>query len=173
VVILASVAFLGASKLSCGCMSQAPCKGFVVPPILPLSRNELASVACSLENKVSLCSVGRLRVITPLQRRRTSPQKERTTGIHPCVSVSTLRLFLSLTCILLATCLLACLPLIGNSLSCTSSEFTLCQAFKLKKIKKIDLAPIHPPLVAHIDPFNWYQSKGSLIGLYRLRDHGR
>jgi hypothetical protein len=49
--------------------------------------------------------------------------------------VSTLRLFLSLTCILLVTCLLACLSLIGNSPSCTSSEFTLCQALKLKKIK--------------------------------------
>jgi hypothetical protein len=58
--------------------------------------------------------------------------------------VSTLRLFLSLTCILLVTCLLACLPLIGNSPSCTSSEFTSCQALNLKRLK-IDLAPIHPP----------------------------
>jgi hypothetical protein len=49
--------------------------------------------------------------------------------------VSTRRLFLSLTCILLITSLLACLSLIGNSSSCTSSEFTLCQAIKFKKIK--------------------------------------
>jgi hypothetical protein len=48
-------------------------------------------------------------------------------------SVSTRRLFLSLTCIFLVSCLLACLSLIGNSSSCTSSEFTLCQAIKLKK----------------------------------------
>jgi hypothetical protein len=86
--------------------------------------------------------------------------------------VSTLRLFLSLTCILLVTCLLACLSLIGNSLSCTSSEFTLCQALKLKKIKNW-LSAYSPPPVACIDPFNWYHSKGSLIGLYRLRDYGR
>jgi hypothetical protein len=66
--------------------------------------------------------------------------------------VSTLRCFLPLTCILLASCLLACLSLIRNSSSCTSSEFTLCQALKLKKIK-IALDPIHPPLVARIDPF--------------------
>jgi hypothetical protein len=73
-------------QLSCGCVPQAPCKGFVVPAIPPLSGIELASVACSRENKVSLCGVGRLRVTTPLQHRRTSPQKEGTTGIHPCVS---------------------------------------------------------------------------------------
>jgi hypothetical protein len=50
--------------------------------------------------------------------------------------VSTSRLSHSLTCILLVTCLLACLSLVGNSSSCTSSEFTLCQAIKLKKTKK-------------------------------------
>jgi hypothetical protein len=44
--------------------------------------------------------------------------------------VSTLRFFP-----LLVSCLLACLSLIGNSPSCTSSEFTLCQAIKLKKNK--------------------------------------
>jgi hypothetical protein len=67
--------------------------------------------------------------------------------------VFTLRLFLSLTCILLVTCLLACLSLIGNSPSCTSSEFTLCQALKLKKIKNY-LSAYSPPLVARIDPFS-------------------
>jgi hypothetical protein len=86
--------------------------------------------------------------------------------------VSALWLFLSLTCILLVTCLLACLSLVGNSSSCISSEFTLCQAIKLRRLK-IDLAPIHPPLVARIGPFNWYQSKGSLIGLNRLTEYGR
>jgi hypothetical protein len=49
--------------------------------------------------------------------------------------VSTRRLSLSHNCILLVTYSLACLPLIGNSPSSTSSEFTLCQALKLKKIK--------------------------------------
>jgi hypothetical protein len=54
-------------------------------PIPPFSGKELASVACSLENKVRLCGVGGLRVATPLQRRRTSSQKEGTTGIDLCV----------------------------------------------------------------------------------------
>jgi hypothetical protein len=121
-----------------------------VPPIPPLSGNELASVACSPENKVNLCGVGGLRVATPLQRRRTFPQKEGTTGIHPCVSDLRFSVtsypYLHLVCILL-TRLLACLPLLGNLPSCTSSKFTLCQVLKLKKVK-ICVAPIHPPLVA-------------------------
>jgi hypothetical protein len=78
--------FLGSLQLSCGCVPQALCKGFVVPSIPPLSGNELASVACSPENKVSLSGIGGLCVTTPLQRRCTSPQKEGTIGIHPCVS---------------------------------------------------------------------------------------
>jgi hypothetical protein len=82
-----------------------------VPPIPPLSGNELASVACSPENKVSLCGIGGLCVATPLQHRRTSPQKEGTTGIHPHVSglhsLVLSYLYLYLTCILL-TYLLAC-----------------------------------------------------------------
>jgi hypothetical protein len=52
--------------------------------------------------------------------------------------VSTPRLFRSLTRILLIYILLVCLSLLGNSPSYTSSEFTLCQALKLKKIKKLD-----------------------------------
>jgi hypothetical protein len=67
-------------------------------------------VACSPENKVSLCGVGGLRVATPLQRRRTSPQKEGTTEIHPCVSGLRFSVTsypnLHLACVLL-TCLLA------------------------------------------------------------------
>jgi hypothetical protein len=122
-----------------------------VPPIPPLSGNELAFMACSPENKVSLCGIGGLRVTTPLQRRRTFPQKEGTTGIHPCVFglrfLVTSYPYLHLVCILL-TCLLACLSLLGNSPSRTSSEFTLCQALKLKKIKKLCSAYSLPPLVA-------------------------
>jgi hypothetical protein len=49
--------------------------------------------------------------------------------------VTTFRLSRSLTRILLIYILLACLSLIGNSPSCTSSEFTLCQALKSKNIK--------------------------------------
>jgi hypothetical protein len=118
-----------------------------VPPIPPLSGNELASVACSPENKVSLCGVGGLCVATPLQRRRTSPQKEGTTGIHPCVSGLRFSFFLTLTCILFAfsilVYLLACH--VGNSPSCTSSEFYFVSSHKLKKVK-FYVAPIHPPL---------------------------
>jgi hypothetical protein len=51
--------------------------------------------------------------------------------------VSTFRLSHSLTCILLIYIFLACLSLVGNSPSCTSSEFTLCQALKLKKTKNL------------------------------------
>jgi hypothetical protein len=60
---------------------------------------ELTFVACSPENRVSLCGVGGLCGTTPLQRRRTSRNKEETMGIHPYVSVSPLRLPLSFTCI--------------------------------------------------------------------------
>jgi hypothetical protein len=122
-----------------------------VPTIPPLSGNELASVACSLENKASLCGVSGLCVATPLQRRCTSPQKEGTTGIHTCVfglrfSVTSYS-YLHLVSILL-TRLHACFSLLGNSPSCTSSEFTLCQALKLKRVK-ICVVPIHHrPLVA-------------------------
>jgi hypothetical protein len=63
-----------------------------------LVERELAFVACSPENRVSLCGVGGLSGTTPLQRRRTSRNKEGTTGIHPCVFVSPLRLPLSFTC---------------------------------------------------------------------------
>jgi hypothetical protein len=52
--------------------------------------------------------------------------------------VSAFRLLLTLTCILLVFCLLAYLLAchLGNSPSCTSSEFILCQALKLEKDKK-------------------------------------
>jgi hypothetical protein len=75
-------------------------------------------------------------VATPLQRRRTSPQKEGTMVIHPCVSglhfpVSSYP-YLYLACVLL-TFLLACH--LGNSPSCTSSKFILCQALELEKDK--------------------------------------
>jgi hypothetical protein len=63
-----------------------------------LVERELAFVACSPENSVSLCGVGVLCGTTPLQRRCTSRMKEGTTGIHPCVFVSPLRLLLSFTC---------------------------------------------------------------------------
>jgi hypothetical protein len=62
--------------------------------------------------------------------------------------VSTFRLSRSLTCILLVYILLVCLSPIGNSPSCTSSEFTLCQALKLKNIKNLCSAYSPPPLVA-------------------------
>jgi hypothetical protein len=51
--------------------------------------------------------------------------------------VSTFRLSRSLTCILRVYILLSYLSLIGNSPSCTSSEFTSCQALKLKKTKNL------------------------------------
>jgi hypothetical protein len=49
---------------------------------------EIAFVACSPENRVSLCGVGGLCGTTPLQRRRTSRNKVGTMGIHPCVSIA-------------------------------------------------------------------------------------
>jgi hypothetical protein len=63
-----------------------------------LVAREIAFVACSPENRVSLCGVGGLCGTTPLQRRRTFHNKEGTTGIHPCVFVSPLWLLLSFTC---------------------------------------------------------------------------
>jgi hypothetical protein len=63
-----------------------------------LVERELAFVACSPENRVILCGVGGLFGTTPLQRRRTSRNKEGTTGIHPYVFVSPLQLLLSFTC---------------------------------------------------------------------------
>jgi hypothetical protein len=116
-----------------------------VPPIPPLSGNELAFVACSPENKVNLCGVGRLCVATPLQRRRTSPQKEGTTGIHPCVSglcftaLSYPYLYLVRV---FHTCLLACH--VGNSPSCTSSEFYFVSSLKFEK-GKILCSAYSPP----------------------------
>jgi hypothetical protein len=83
-------------------------------------------------------------VTTPLQRRRTSLKRKELREYILVSLVSTLRLVLSLTCILLVTCLFSCLPLIGNSPSCTSSEFTLCQALKFKKIKN-SLSAYSPP----------------------------
>jgi hypothetical protein len=82
---------------------------------------------------MSLCGVGGLRIVTPLQRRRTFPQKKGTTGIYPCVSGLHSSVIFSFICILLVTYLLARLTLVGNSFSCTSSEFTLSQAIKFKK----------------------------------------
>jgi hypothetical protein len=105
---------------------------------------------------VSLRGVGGLRVATPLQRRRTSPQKEGTMGIHPCVSGFRFTVLSYPSCIVFTRFtlvhLLACH--IGNLPSCTSREFRLCQALKLKKVK-FCVAPIHhPPLVAREIHFN-------------------
>jgi hypothetical protein len=69
-----------------------------------LVERELAFVACSPENRVSLCGVGGLCGTTPLQRRRTSRNKEGTTEIHRLVFVSPLRLLLSFTYIF--TCII-------------------------------------------------------------------
>jgi hypothetical protein len=63
-----------------------------------LVERELAFVAYSPENRVSLCGVGGLCGTTPRQYRRTFHNKEGTTGIHPCVSLSPLWLLLSFTC---------------------------------------------------------------------------
>jgi hypothetical protein len=64
-----------------------------------LVEHELVFVACSPENRVSLYGIGGICGTTPLQCRCTSRNKEGTTGIHPCVSVSPLRLLVSFTCI--------------------------------------------------------------------------
>jgi hypothetical protein len=66
---------------------------------------ELAFVACSPENRVSLCGIGFLRGITPLQRRRTFHNREGTMEIHPCVFVSPLLLLLTFSCLVLASLL--------------------------------------------------------------------
>jgi hypothetical protein len=83
----------------------------------PLVERELAFVACSPENRMSLYGVSVLYGTTPLQRKRTSYNMEKTTGIHPYVSsVSPSLLFLSFTCIF--TCLLLASFLV------TSGKFT-------------------------------------------------
>jgi hypothetical protein len=90
-------------------------------------------MACSQENKVSLRGVGRLRV-PHLSNIDVLPLKRKELREYILVSpVSAPRLLLSLTRLL--AYLLACH--LGNSPSCTSSEFILCQALKLKKVKKI------------------------------------
>jgi hypothetical protein len=53
-----------------------------------LVEHALTSVACSPENRVSLCGVDGFLVTTTLQRRRTSLKKEETMTIHPCVSMA-------------------------------------------------------------------------------------
>jgi hypothetical protein len=63
-----------------------------------LVERELAFVACSPKNRVSICGIDGVCGTTPLQHRRTFRNKEGTTGIHPCVFVSPLRLLLSFTC---------------------------------------------------------------------------
>jgi hypothetical protein len=94
-------------------------------------------------------------------------------GIHPCVFGLHFSVTLFPYSYFVFYILLACLSLLGNSPSYTYSEFTLCQALKLERLK-IRFAPIHPPPSScPIDPFNWYQSEGSLIELNRLRDYGR
>jgi hypothetical protein len=80
------VAFLGAYNSVVDVYPKLRVRVSLVPLVPSLSGNELASVACSPKNKVSLRGVVRLRVTTPLQCRHTSPQKEGTTGIHPCIS---------------------------------------------------------------------------------------
>jgi hypothetical protein len=65
---------IGSLQLSCGVLPQPHCKGFGRRlQDHRLVERELSSVACLMENKVSLCGVGGLRVATSLQRRRTSP----------------------------------------------------------------------------------------------------
>jgi hypothetical protein len=109
---LAPVAFLGASNWVVDVCPKLRVRDSWFPPIPLLSGNELASVACSPENKVSLHGVGRLRVTTPLQHRRTSPQKEGTMGIHPRVSGLHLSVisfsYLYLTCLHIACLLVTC-----------------------------------------------------------------
>jgi hypothetical protein len=67
---------------------------------------ELTFVACSPKNRVCLYGVDVLYGTILLQRRRTTRIKEGYIGIHPCVSASPSRLFLSFTyifnCLLLA-----------------------------------------------------------------------
>jgi hypothetical protein len=80
--------------------------------------------------------------------------------------VSTSRLSCTLTCILLVYILLACLSLVGNSPSCTSSKFTLCPVLKLKKFK-ILFSTYSPPLVACKDPFSRFYLTMDL-GFWRM-----
>jgi hypothetical protein len=113
-----------------------------VPPIPPLSGTKLASMDCSPENKVSLRGVGRLHVTTPLQRRHTYFQGRNYRNTSLCLWSPLLNDFVPL--LVSRYLLIACLPLVGNSSSCTSSEFTFVSSLKIEKRLKIDLAPIHP-----------------------------
>jgi hypothetical protein len=118
---------------------------------------------------MSLRGVGRFRVTTPLQHRCTSPQKEETTGIHLYVSGLHLSVistpYLSLVSYLFTYLLVTCRKF---SSSCTSSEFTLCQAIKVKKIKNYLSAYSPPlPLVTRIGPFTpKFLNPGSAHGSY-------
>jgi hypothetical protein len=75
---------------------------------------ELAFVACSPENRVSLCGVGVLCGTTPLQRRRTSRNKDGIYGNTTCVFVSQLRLLLSFTCIFTYLVIASLLVILGK-----------------------------------------------------------
>jgi hypothetical protein len=59
----------------------------------PFVEHELASMPCSLENKVSLCALGGLYIATPLQHRRTSLNKEGITRRHHHVSTAVISSF--------------------------------------------------------------------------------
>ena len=72
------------------------------------------------------------------------------------------------------------IPILLLPLGHISNKFTLvaylenlplCQAL-IENQLKFEVAPIHPPSRCPYDPFNWYQSLGSIFGLYRLREYG-
>jgi hypothetical protein len=67
---------VGSLQLSSGVVRQPTYKGFGRRlQDHRLVERELASMACSQENNVSLCGICGLRVTTPLQRRHTSHKK--------------------------------------------------------------------------------------------------
>jgi hypothetical protein len=75
-------------------LTQPSCKGL---DCCLQGHHLVERVVSSPESRVTICGIGLLCGATPLQNRRTSRNKEGTTGIHSCVSGVSPLLFLSFT----------------------------------------------------------------------------
>jgi hypothetical protein len=139
--------FLGSLQFSCGCVPQSPCKGFGEFPQYHrlVERASLRGLLTGEQGEPPWCWSTPCHHTSPTKT--YFPSKGRNYGnTSLCLRSPLLGYFFPLLAYLL-TCLLSYLLAchLGNSPSCTSSEFTLCQALKLKKVRPLD-------------PFNWYQS---------------
>ena len=108
---------------------------------------------------------------TPPTRR--SPLKRRNLGLHLCLRVLSLHLLLSFSFYLyLISCLVFACHIGKFTVVAYLENLPLCQALNQKSIKNW-CSTNSPPSRCPYDPFNWYQSLGSLLGLNRLREYGQ